>query len=81
MGVHSGRTKMYLAAHECILHHIEVHGRGKDALGIGMVTEISNLNHNNGELLKFARKINLYGKGLLWVVHETDSFFYNNLNG
>lgn len=81
MGFHSGRTKTYFAVRPCIKNHIAIHGYGNDGAGISMIAAISALNNNNGELINFARQINLYGKGLLWTVHETDSFFYHNLDG
>ena len=81
MGIHSGLGASYPAAKECIEHHIATRGDGlNDSVGIAAVGAIVLANGGNFDLVSLGLTSKAGGYTLLWIAHETDSFFYNDLD-
>ena len=76
LGHHLGEKRTYHAHYDCIAHHIEKEGRGNDLLSQKMSKALSFLANNGDEHYKYGEALDMYGIGLAWVVHETDSFLY-----
>lgn len=81
MGKHSGLRSSYPAAKECITHHIDVDGDGfNDSVGMAVANAFFLANGNFNSLRYYEKEYKSTGFTLLWIVHETDSFFYNDLH-
>ena len=79
LGIHSGKTRLYFAADECVRHHKGIdYGAGDWALPAGALVLMV-----GPEPILAAKLYGIgWGGGLMtymWSVHETDSFLYANL--
>ena len=81
LGHHVGQVRTYQPHPDCIKNHIRIEGDGDTEEGMKLTRGISKLTNDGGELLEVGREAHLYGMGLLWVVHETDSFLYDISRG
>ena len=76
-GHHVGQVRAYQPHPDCIKNHIRIEGNGETEEDMKLTRGLSKLANDGGELLEVGREAHLYGMGLLWVVHETDSFLYD----
>lgn len=79
LGIHSGKTRLYFAADECVRHHKGIdYGAGDWALSVATLALVV-----GPEPILAAELYGIgWGGGLmtyLWSVHETDSFLYADL--
>ena len=81
LGTHSGQVRTYQPHPDCIKNHIRIEGNGETEEDMKLTRGLSKLTNDGGELLEVGREAHLYGMGLLWVVHETDSFLYDITKG
>ena len=77
LGHHVGQVRTYQPHPDCIENHLRIEKRGDTEEGMKLTRAVSKLANDGGELLEVGREAQLYGMGLLWVVHETDSFLYD----
>ena len=87
LGTHSGQVRTYQPHPDCVRNHMEMHRKRKekgavdDTFDFKLTVTLSGFDNDGWELLRYGRSMGLYGEDLLWIVHETDSFFYGITKG
>ena len=56
-------------------------GAVDDTFDFNLTVTLSGFDNDGWELFRYGRSMGLYGEDLLWIVHETDSFFYGITKG
>ena len=75
LGHHAGEVRAHPVERACVDNHLDVEGPGLDPAGLGITAFLSALT-GSSETATVGILNGIQGVGLVWAVHETDSFFY-----
>lgn len=76
LGHHSGAVRAYPTEPECVENHLAIEGEGLDPAGFALMGAVVAI--TGSQETAFAGGMHgIWGLGLIWSVHETDSFFYS----